>query len=160
MSMFTLAISCSTVSNLPWFMDLTSQVPVQYCSLPHHILLSSPEISTTEHHFQFGPDTSFFLELLEVVLHSFLVAYWTLSDLQDSSFGVISFGLFMLFTGFSQWVSWGGLPFRTAVDHVLSELSTMTRLSWLVLHSMAEYETVTKSCGSLTTLEYHFPLPY
>ena len=29
---FTLAISCLTTSNLPWFVDLTFQVPVQYCS--------------------------------------------------------------------------------------------------------------------------------
>ena len=33
MSMFTLAISCLTTSNLHWFMDLTFQVPMQYCSL-------------------------------------------------------------------------------------------------------------------------------
>ena len=31
--MFTLAISCLATSNLPWFMDLTFQVPMQYCSL-------------------------------------------------------------------------------------------------------------------------------
>ena len=30
MSMFTLAISCLTTSNLPWFVDLTFQVPMQY----------------------------------------------------------------------------------------------------------------------------------
>ena len=30
---FTLAISCLTTSNLPWFTDLTFQVPMQYCSL-------------------------------------------------------------------------------------------------------------------------------
>ena len=35
MLMFTLAISCLTTSNLPWFMDLTFQVPMQYCSLQH-----------------------------------------------------------------------------------------------------------------------------
>ena len=35
MSTFTLAISCLTTSNLPWFMDLTFQVPMQYCSLQH-----------------------------------------------------------------------------------------------------------------------------
>ena len=39
MSMFTFAISCWTTSNLPWFMDLTFQVPMQYCSLQHQILL-------------------------------------------------------------------------------------------------------------------------
>ena len=30
--MFTLAISCLTTSNLPWFMDLTFQVSMHYCS--------------------------------------------------------------------------------------------------------------------------------
>ena len=32
MSMFTLTTSSLTTSNLPWFMDLTFQVPMQYCS--------------------------------------------------------------------------------------------------------------------------------
>ena len=36
---FTLAISCLTTSNLPWFMDLTFQVPMQYSSLQHWTLL-------------------------------------------------------------------------------------------------------------------------
>ena len=35
MSMFTLAISYLTTSNLPWFLDLTFLVPMQYCSLQH-----------------------------------------------------------------------------------------------------------------------------
>ena len=30
-----------------------------------------------------------------------------------------------------------GLPFPTPVDHSLSELSTVTRLSWVALHGMA-----------------------
>ena len=30
-----------------------------------------------------------------------------------------------------------GLPFPSPVDHDLSELSTMTRPSWVALHSMA-----------------------
>ena len=30
--MFTLAISCLTTSNLPWFLELAFQVPIQYCS--------------------------------------------------------------------------------------------------------------------------------
>ena len=32
---------------------------------------------------------------------------------------------------------WSGLPFPPSVDHVLSELSTMTYLSWVALHGMA-----------------------
>ena len=59
--MFTLAISCLTTSNLPWFMDLTFQVPMQYCSLRHQTLLPSPVTSTTR--FCFGSISSFFLEL-------------------------------------------------------------------------------------------------
>ena len=45
MSTFTLAISCLTTSNLPWFMDLTFQVPMQYCFLQHRTLLLSPVTS-------------------------------------------------------------------------------------------------------------------
>ena len=39
---FTLTISYVTTSNLPWFMDLTFQFPMQYCSLWHWTLLLSP----------------------------------------------------------------------------------------------------------------------
>ena len=35
----------------------------------------------------------------------------------------------------SQWVYWGGLPFPP-VDHILSELSAMIRLSWVALHGL------------------------
>ena len=45
--MCTLAISCLTISKLPWFMDLTFQVPMQYCSLQHQTLLPSAVASTT-----------------------------------------------------------------------------------------------------------------
>ena len=45
MSTFTLAVSCLTTSNLPWLMDLTFQVPMQYCSLQHQTLLPSPVTS-------------------------------------------------------------------------------------------------------------------
>ena len=41
MSTFTLAISCLTTSHFPWFMDLTFQVPMQYCSLQQWTLLLS-----------------------------------------------------------------------------------------------------------------------
>ena len=44
--MFTLAISCLTTSNLPWFMDLTFQVPMQCCSLQHRTLLLPPDTLT------------------------------------------------------------------------------------------------------------------
>ena len=61
MLIFILIISCLTTSSFPWFMDLTFQVPVQYCSLQHQILLSSPDPSTTEHCICFGLAASFIL---------------------------------------------------------------------------------------------------
>ena len=63
MSMFSLAITCLNTSNLPWFMDLTFQVHMQYCSLQHQTLLLSPVTSTTGYCFCFGSILSFFLEL-------------------------------------------------------------------------------------------------
>ena len=49
--MFTLAMSCLTTSNLPWFTNLTFQFPMQYSSLQHWTLLSSPNTSTTNRFF-------------------------------------------------------------------------------------------------------------
>ena len=37
---------------------------------------------------------------------------------------------------FSQQVYWGGLPFPPTMDHILSELSTMTCPYWVALHVM------------------------
>ena len=91
MSMFTLAISCLTTSNLLWFMDLESQVPMQYCSLQHWTFLPSPVTSTIGCCFCFGSVSSFFLELF---LHCSPVAYWAPTDLGSSSFNVLSFCLF------------------------------------------------------------------
>ena len=76
--MFTLLISCLTTSNLPWFMDLTFQVPMQYCSLQHQTLLPWPVTSTTGCCFCFVSVSSFFLELF---LHWSPVAYWAPTDL-------------------------------------------------------------------------------
>ena len=131
---FTLAISCLTTSNLPWFMDLAFQVPMQYCSLQHRILLPSPVTSTTGFRFYFGPLSSFFLELF---LYPSPVAYWVPADLGSSSFCILSFCLFILFMGFSRQEYWSGLPLSCPVEYVLSELSTMTHPSWVALHHMA-----------------------
>ena len=106
--MFNLAISCLTTSNLLWFMDLTFQVPMQYCPLEHQIFLSSPGTSTTKRHFPFGQAASFFLELLVIALHPSPVAYWAPTNLGSSSFSVLSFCLFILCMGFSRQKYWSG----------------------------------------------------
>ena len=109
-------------------MDLTFQVPMQYCSLQHRTLLLSPVTSTTGCCFCFGSISSFFLELF---LYCSPVAYWAPTDLGSSSFSVLSFCLFILFIRFSRQEYWSGLPFPSPVDHILSDLSTMTRPSWV-----------------------------
>ena len=134
MSMFTLAISCLTSSKLPWFMDLTFQVPMQYCSLQHWTLLLSPVTSTTGYSFCFDYIPSFFLELF---LHWSPVAYWAPTDLGSFSFSILSFCLFILFMGFSGQEYWSGLPFPSPVDHILSDLSTLTCLSLVAPQVMA-----------------------
>ena len=157
MSTFTLAISSLTTSNLPWFMDLTIQVLMQYCYLQHQILLLSPVTSTTGCCFCFGSIPSFFLELF---LHSSPVTYWAPTDLGSSSFSVLSFCLFMLFIGFSRQEYWSGLPFPSPVDHILSDLSIMTRpLAWL---SFIELDKAVAHMIRLAGLEvlFHNTLAY
>ena len=134
MSTFTLAISCLTTSNLSWFMDLTFQVPMQYCPLQQRTLLLSPVTSTAGYCFFFGSIPSFFLELF---LYWSPVAYWAPTDLGSSSFSILSFCLFILFMGFSRQEYWSGLPFLSPVDHILSDLSTMTHPSWVAPHGTA-----------------------
>ena len=119
--MFPLAISCLTISNLPWIMNLTFQVPMQYCSLQHRNLLLSPVTSTAGYSFCFGSIPSFFLELF---LQWSPDAYWAPTDLGSSSFSILSFCLFILFMGFSRQEYWSGLPFPSPVVYV--------RAKWLL----------------------------
>ena len=126
---FTLTISCLITFNLPWFMDPTFQVPMQYCSLQHWALLPSPVTSTTGCCLYIG---STFLIFLELFLHWSPVAYWAPTDLASSSFNVLSFVHGVLKARILKC-----LPFPSPVYHVLSELSTMTWPSWVALHGMA-----------------------
>ena len=97
------------------FMDLTFQVPMQYCSLQYQILLPSTVTSTIRFCFCFGSVSSLFLELL---LHWSPVAYWTPTDLGSSSFHVLSFCLFIVFMGFSRQEYWFAIPFSSGPHFV------------------------------------------
>ena len=101
---------------------------MQYCSLQHRTLFLSPVTSTAGYCFCFGSILSLFLELF---LHWSPVAYWAPTDLGSSSFSILSFCLFILFTGFSRQEHWSVFPFPSPVYHILSDLSTMTRPSWV-----------------------------
>ena len=95
--MFTLAISCLSTFNLLSFMDLTVQVPMQYCSLQHHTLLSPLDPFKLGHPPSFGSVSSFFMELF---LCFSPITYQISTDLGYPSFSVISLFLFTLFMGF------------------------------------------------------------
>ena len=117
--MFTLAISCLATFNLPWFMDLTVQVPMQYCSLQLWTVPPSPVTSTTGYCFCFGSILFFFLELF---LHWSPVAYWAPTDLGSSSFSILSFCLL--------YCSWGSQGKNTeAVCHSLLQWTTFCQTS-------------------------------
>ena len=125
--------------NRTWLSDWTElnwtfPVPMQYCSLEHQTLLLSPVISTAGCCFYFGSFSSFFLELF---LHWSPAAYWAPTDLGSSSFSILSFCLFILFMGFSRQEYWSGLTFPSPVDHILSDLSSMTHPFWVAPHGMA-----------------------
>ena len=127
MFMFTFAISCLTTSNLSWFMDLTFQVPMQYCSY------SMGPCSITSHIHNWV--------LFLLWLHLFILSGVISPLITSSILGTCWPGEFILqcpiFMGFSRQEYWSGLPFCSPVDHMLSELYTMTRLSWVAPHGMA-----------------------
>ena len=123
MSMFTLVISCLTTSNLPWFMDLTFQVPIQYCFLHLWTFLLSPVPSTTGCCFCFGSIPSFFLELF---LQWFSVTYWTPTDLGSSSLSVLSFCLFILFMGC--WIRLLRVPWTARCREPVRDIPLVTKV--------------------------------
>jgi len=132
MSMFSLAISCLTTSNLSSFMDLTFQVPMQHCSFQHQTLLPSPVTSTTGCCFHFGSISSFFLELFP---HSSPVAYWAPTDLGSSSFSVISFCL-SLGDHIEWWLLWwGNTQNRIKACHERRKQSTKWNIQWIMWRS-------------------------
>ena len=110
---------------------------MQYYSFLQQTLLSPPDTFTTECHFCFGPAASFYLELFLIALSFSQLVYWTLSYLGWGGLIFIFIFLFILFMGFSWQEYWSGLWFPTPVDHILSELFTVTHPSWVSLHSMA-----------------------
>ena len=122
-------LSCVQLSATPWtaahqaslsitnsqsmlkFMSIELVMPSNHLILCHPLLLL-PSIFASitfpasqffasdgqHHYFHFGSASSFFLELF---LHPSPKVYWAPTDMESSSFSVISFCLFILFMGFS-----------------------------------------------------------
>ena len=146
MSMFPLAISCLTSSNLPWFMDLTFQVPMQYCCLQYQTLLPSPVTFQTECYFCFGYIPSFFLKLF---LHWSPVAILGTYRPGEFIFQCPIFLPFHTIHGVLKAIlKWFAIPFSAAasgphfvpspVDHILSIFSKSTEM---VCHSFLHHDS-------------------
>ena len=116
-------------------MDLTFQVPLQYCSLQHRTLLSPLDTCTIRCCFHCGSASSL---LLELFLHSSTVAYWAPTDLGEFIFQCHIFSPFHIIHWILNTRSQSTLSFFfPPVDHILSELTTMTHRSWVALQGMA-----------------------
>jgi len=134
MSMFTLAISCLTTSNLPWFMALTFQVSTQYCSYSIRLYF----------HYHLYPQLGVVFSLAPS-LHSFCIYFSTLLQWLIRHLLTRRAHLSVSFIFAFSYCSWGSqgknadvvLTFPSLVDHVLSELSTMTCPTWVALHDTA-----------------------
>ena len=125
-------VCCSMSDYLPFFMDLTFQVPMQIA------LSASAFTSITSHILNWV--------LFSLWLHLFILSGVISSLISSSILGIYRPGKFIfqcpIFLPFhtghgilkARILKW--LPFPSPVDHILSELSTKSHPSWVALHGM------------------------
>ena len=130
MSTFTLTICCLTAIHLIH----GPNIPGSYAVLFFTADLLSPATTTTGHHFHFGSAFSLFLEpflhtSLQKHIRHLLTSWAHLSLSYVFSFHTVH-GVLK-----ARMLKYFAIPF--SVDHILSELSTMTCPSWVALNGMA-----------------------
>ena len=127
MSTFTLAISCLTTSLA---LIHGPDIPGSY----EILLFTASDLASITSHIH---NWVLFLPWLHPFILSRVISPLISSNILityqpgSSSFSILSFCLFILFMGFSRQEYWSGLPFLSPVYHLLSDLSTMTRPSWV-----------------------------
>ena len=135
MSTFNLFILCFTASNLPWFREQ------HYRFLCSTVLTALDFTFKTRHihnwvSFPLWPSCFIISGAIRncppLIPSSILNPF----QLEASFSSVLSFCLFILFMGVSRQEYWSGLPFPLPADHILSELFSMTRPSWVALQRM------------------------
>ena len=107
---------------------------MQYCSLQHQTLLSSPVRSTTGCCFCSGSASSFFLELF---LHCSPVAYWVPTDLWKFIFQCPIFLPFHTVHGVlkARILKWFVIPFSSASLFIITLHHDWS--IWMALHGIA-----------------------
>ena len=141
MSMFTLSISCLITSNLPLPIH-GPNIPGSYATL---LFTALDFTSITSHIHNWA---LFLLWLYLFILSGVISPLFSSSILGTYKSGEFIFQcpIFLPFHTVhgvlkARMLKWFAipfsLPFPSPVEHVLSELSTMTRLSWVALHGMA-----------------------
>ena len=106
---------------------------MQYCSLQHRTSLLSPVTSTTGCCFLFGSIFSLFLEFFPHWSPIFNI-YWPGEFIFQCPIFLPIHTVHRVFK--ARILKWFAFPYP--VNHILSELSSMTCLSWVALHSMAD----------------------
>ena len=84
MSVFNLAVSYLIMSSFPWFMDITFQIPIQYCSWQLQTLLSPPDTQL----ICFGPLASFLLVVQFLSHDQHFATQWTVASQASVSFTI------------------------------------------------------------------------
>ena len=102
--MFSLAIFCLTTSNLPWFMNLTFQVPKQYCSLQQYCSF----------HYQSHPQLGVIFTLAQP-LHSFWSYFSILLQYHIGHLLTWGFHLSVSYLFAFSYCSWGSQGKKTEV---------------------------------------------
>ena len=132
--MFTLAISCLT--HFQFALIHGSNIPGSYAIL---LFTASDFTSITSHIHNW---VLFLLWLCLFILSgviSPLISSSILGTYWPGEF-IFKCPIFLLFHTVHRVLKpriWSGLPFYFPVDHILSELSTMTSSSWVALHGVA-----------------------
>ena len=139
--MFTLAISCLTTSNLPWFHE--PNILGSYAIL---FFTAWDFTSITSHIHNW---------ILFLLWFHLFIPSGVISPLISSSISgthrprefIVQCPIFLPFhtIHFSRPEYWSGLPFPSLMDHILSDLSTMTCPSWVALQGMAHFIELDKA---------------
>ena len=142
--MFTLSVSCLTTSNLPWFIE--PNLPGSYAIL----LFTASDCTFTTRHIHNWVLFPLWLSLfIPSGIISPLFSSSILGTYQPGEF-IFQCHIFLPFRAIhevlkARMLKWFAIP--SPVDHIVSELSTIIRPSWVALHSMSQFLWVRQGCS-------------